>query len=66
MMNRLFGLLKNIGDISSGISANNDLTVEQKVQIEANFPNVKNSSQIEEAFTNLVNYASQHAYDTRR
>lgn len=66
MMNRLFGLLKNIGDISSGISANNDLTVEQKVQIEANFPNVKDSSQIEEAFTNLVNYASQHAYDTRR
>ena len=65
-MNRLFGLLSNIGDVIGSISANNELTVEQKVQIEASFPNVKNSNEIEEAFKNLVNYASQHAYDTRR
>ena len=66
LMNRLFGLLSNIGDIVGSISADNELTVEQKVQIEASFPNVKNSNEIEEAFKNLVNYASQHAYDTRR
>lgn len=66
MVNRLLGLLKNIEDIPVGFSTDNELTIEQKVQIEANFPNVEDSSQIEEAFTNLVNYASQHAYDTRR
>ena len=66
MIDRLLGLLKNIEDIPGGFSTNNELIIEQKVQIEANFPNVEDSSQIEEAFTNLVNYASQHAYDTRR
>ena len=66
MMNRLVGLLAKTTTSLSGISASQDLTVDQKVQIEASFPNVQNSGEIEEAFKNLVNYASQHAYDTKR
>lgn len=66
MMNRLVGLLTKTTTSLSGISASQDLTVDQKVQIEASFPNVQNSGEIEEAFKNLVNYASQHAYDTKR
>jgi TP901 family phage tail tape measure protein len=66
MMNRLIGLLAQTTTSLSGISASQDLTVDQKVQIEASFPNVQNSGEIEEAFKNLVNYASQHAYDTKR
>ena len=66
MMNRLIGLLAQTTTSLSGISASQDLTVDQKVQIKASFPNVQNSGEIEEAFKNLVNYASQHAYDTKR
>lgn len=36
-------------------------TLEQNVKIEANFPNVTNSNEIEQAFNNLVNLASQRA-----
>jgi hypothetical protein len=36
-------------------------TLEQNVTIEANFPNVSSRSEIEEAFTTLVNRASQYA-----
>ena len=63
---KLLGLLAKTTTSLSGISASQDLTVDQKVQIEASFPNVQNSGEIEEAFKNLVNYASQHAYDTKR
>ena len=38
----------------------NDM-LEQNVHIEASFPNVQNSSDIEEAFNNLINRASQYA-----
>ena len=40
--------------------------LQQNVQIEANFPNVSDRAEIEEAFENLVNMASQHAYNTQR
>lgn len=45
---------------------NNGMTIEQKVSIEAKFEGQTESSQIETALMNLVNYASQHAYDTKR
>ena len=41
-------------------------SLDQNVIIEANFPNASNRNEIEAAFENLVNRASQHAYDTRR
>ena len=36
-------------------------TLEQRVHIEASFPNVSDKTQIEEAFGNLINLASQYA-----
>lgn len=45
---------------------NNGMVIEQKVSIEAKFEGQTESSQIETALMNLVNYASQHAYDTKR
>ena len=42
------------------------MVIEQKVSIDARFEGQTESSQIETALINLVNYASQHAYDTTR
>ena len=48
--------------ISPGVvNAKTAETVEQNVHIEASFPGVTNHTEIEEAFTNLVNQASQYA-----
>jgi hypothetical protein len=44
---------------STGYSKSDIL--EQQVSIEAHFPNVTNHSEIEEAFNNLINTASQYA-----
>ena len=41
---------------------NNDETLEQQVHIEASFPNVQDRNEIEEAFNNLINKASQYAH----
>ena len=40
--------------------------LEQKVHIEATFPNVSQSHEIEDAFNNLINIAAQRAYRTKR
>lgn len=40
--------------------------IQQNVSIEANFPNVSSRTEIEDAFKNLVNVASQHAFNTQR
>lgn len=59
MLNRLAQL--NAG--AKGVLANtNGDTLEQNVHIEATFPNVQNSNEIEEAFKNLTNIAAQRAY----
>lgn len=53
-----------ISNLTSPIIAKEGLTnnnLDQNVQIEANFPNVRDARQIEEAFDNLVNMASQYA-----
>ena len=47
--------------ISTQIPNNNTNTLEQKVEITAEFPNVNDRYEIEEAFNNLVNRASQYA-----
>ena len=41
--------------------SNSGTTIEQQVTIEASFPNATNHSEIEEAFNNLVNKATQYA-----
>lgn len=54
------------GALSSGGSgATGPQTLEQNVQINASFPNATNHSEIEEAFNNLINKASQYASRTR-
>lgn len=54
----LGGMLSSpsLGAVSSGSEA-----LEQSVRIEASFPNVTERNEIEEAFTNLINKASQFA-----
>lgn len=41
-------------------------TIEQNVHIEAEFPNVKDSNEIEKAFNNLINVASQRVHRNTR
>ena len=55
-------LLNRIADISSANVGNilsNSGQIEQRVQIDATFPNVTNHNEIEEALNNLVNAAAQ-------
>ena len=56
MSSQLGGILTSPGfsNVSNGV-------LEQNVHIEASFPNATNHSEIEEAFGNLVNLASQYA-----
>lgn len=59
-----------IAAISTPINAvsavDNSQKLDQNVHIEASFPNVSNSNEIEEAFNNLVNMATQHVYQNKR
>jgi len=54
-------LVRGLSNIS-GLGNNSNQTLDQQVRIEAHFPNVQNHSEIEQAFSNLVNRASQYAY----
>ena len=47
-----------MGMLSSSMADN---TLQQQVMIEANFPNVQDRNEIEEAISNLINTASQYA-----
>lgn len=47
-----------MGMLSNSIADN---TLQQQVMIEANFPNVQDRNEIEEAISNLINTASQYA-----
>lgn len=63
-------MMSRMSDLSSGIGINNNIptnsdTLEQNVHIEANFPNVESSKEIEDALNNLVNVASQRVYRRR-
>lgn len=61
MLDRISGLMMNL---SPNLSFTNDIPnteLEQNVTITAEFPNVQKSSEIEEAFNNLINIASMRA-----
>lgn len=62
---RISNLVSGFGGLTGGISASAD-TLEQNVHIEANFPNVQNSNEIQDALNNLVNIASQRANNQKR
>ena len=48
--------------IATSIKDEKSNTLQQQVAITAEFPNVQNHTEIEEAFNNLINQASQYAY----
>ena len=55
----VFNRLAGVSAGSIGNFENSSTTLDQNVHIEATFPNVTNSNEIEEALKNLVNVASQ-------
>jgi hypothetical protein len=59
----LQSLSSQIGGLlsSPGFNNMNSETIEQNVHIEASFPGVQDRNEIEEAFNNLINRASQYA-----
>ena len=59
------GMLSRLASLNAsavGFNADNTETIEQNVHIEASFPNVKDSREIENALNNLVNTASQRVH----
>ena len=53
---------KGLGNIiARGLDQNTTQTIDQNVSIKAEFPNVQDRNEIEEAFNNLINKASQYA-----
>ena len=65
MMNRLTGMAINITNGNIPVEKGNN-KVDQNVHIQAEFPNVHDSKEVENALNNLVNIASQHAFNSRR
>ena len=56
--------LKDLNNMRNQAQINKEsMSVDQKVQIDATFPNVVNSEEIQEAFDNLINLAVQRAYE---
>lgn len=47
-------------------ASNDELTIDQNVTINADFPGVSNAKEIEKAFNSLENMATQKAYSTKR
>ena len=54
-------MANGLGDLFMPRVEGNDETLEQNVHIEASFPNAVDHNEIEQAFGNLVNLASQYA-----
>lgn len=69
----LFGLNSFVDGQQLGVNPNFNTypssegsSLNQNVHIEASFPNVQNSNEIEEAFNNLINTATQYAFNNRK
>lgn len=58
LMNQMASISANNTSAITNTTGND--TLEQTVHIDAQFPNVRNSNEIEIAINNLVNMASQH------
>lgn len=58
-------MLSNIGSQGLGQIQNSGNAFEQNVHIEASFPNVSSTSEIEAALNNLVNAATQHIHKNK-
>ena len=60
--NSLLRTYSSIDSMAAAAMQSTNQLLEQAVQIDASFPGVRDSREIEEALKNLVNVASQHAY----
>ena len=60
--NQLIGTYASIDSMAAAAQQSTNQLLEQAVQIDASFPGVRDSREIEEALKNLVNVASQYAY----
>ena len=60
--NQLIGTYTSIEGMAAATKQSTDQMLEQAVHIDASFPGVRDSREIEEALKNLVNVASQYAY----
>lgn len=65
MLNRLASMSINMVNSNIPIDKQNN-KVDQNVHIQAEFPNVHDAREIENALSNLVNIASQHAFNSKR
>lgn len=65
MLSRTSGMTASLAP-SLGFDDAASNTVNQNVNIQASFPGLSSRAEIEEAFKNLVNIASQHAFNTQR
>ena len=63
--NQLIGTYASIDSMAAAASQSTNQMLEQAVQIDASFPGVRDSREIEEALKNLVNVASQYAYENK-
>ena len=64
--NQLIGTYANIEGMAAAAKQSTDQMLEQVVHIDASFPGVKDAREIEEALNNLVNVASQYAYENNK
>ena len=72
MRNLAYSLGANVLERLAGVSAStasgsasNGGALEQNVHIDAQFPNVHDSAEIENALNNLINAASQRIYERK-
>lgn len=56
------GMMSGVMEALATVTNNSNNNTSQNIHITAEFPNVRVASEIEEAFNNLANIASQHAF----
>lgn len=66
MLRKVLSFEQQLGTSMAAYELAKDLKIEQNVHISAEFPNVSEKSEIEEAFEELINLATQHAFDRRK
>ena len=64
--NRIVQMMSGFETSMAAWDVAKEMVIEQKVDITAEFPNATDKDEIMEAFDNLINLASQHAYKTTR
>ena len=64
--NRIVQMMSGFETSMAAWDVAKEMIIEQKVDITAEFPNATDKDEIMEAFDNLINLASQHAYKTTR